>query len=161
MTIEQSQIDALRNAALPPQHLLIDGKWSAAAGGTLDVTSPIDGQQLTTLGAANTTDVDRAVAAARQAFADGRWSRLAPAARKTILHRIADRIEAEALALTVLGVRDNGTEISMALKAEAGSAAGTFRYYAEAIDKVYGQIAPTPPDVLGLVHHVPVGVVGA
>ena len=103
----------------------------------------------------------RAVAAARRAFEDGRWSRLAPAARKAVLHRIADRIEAEALALTVLGVRDNGTEISMALKAEAGSAAGTFRYYAEAIDKVYGQIAPTAPDVLGMVHHVPVGVVAA
>lgn len=101
------------------------------------------------------------MAAARRAFEDGRWSRLPPAARKAVLHRIADRIEAEALALTVLGVRDNGTEISMALKAEAGSAAGTFRYYAEAIDKVYGQIAPTAPDVLGLVHHVPVGVVGA
>lgn len=103
----------------------------------------------------------RAVAAARRAFEDGRWSRLSPAARKAVLHRIADRIEAEALALTVLGVRDNGTEIGMALKAEAGSAAGTFRYYAEAIDKVYGQIAPTAPDVLGLVHHVPVGVVAA
>ena len=103
----------------------------------------------------------RAVAAARRAFEDGRWSRLSPAARKAVLHRIADRIEAEALALTVLGVRDNGTEIGMALKAEAGSAAGTFRYYAEAIDKVYGQIAPTAADVLGLVHHVPVGVVAA
>lgn len=105
--------------------------------------------------------MDRAVAAARGAFDDGRWSRTAPAVRKKVLHRIADLIEAEALALTVLGVRDNGTEINMALKAEAGSAAGTFRYYAEAIDKVYGQIAPTDPSVLGLVHHDPVGVVGA
>jgi gamma-glutamyl-gamma-aminobutyraldehyde dehydrogenase len=49
----------------------------------------------------------------------------------------------------------------MALKAEPGSAAGTFRYYAEAIDKVPGEIAPTAPDVLGLVHRVPVGVVAA
>ena len=77
------------------------------------------------------------------------------------MHRIADIIEARSLELTVLGVRDNGTEIGMALKAEAGSAAGTFRYYAEAIDKVYGEVAPTSPDVLGLVHKEPVGVVGA
>jgi gamma-glutamyl-gamma-aminobutyraldehyde dehydrogenase len=62
--------------------------------------------------------------------------------------------------LAVLGVRDNGTEISMALKAEPGSAAGTFRYYAEAIDKVYGEVAPTAPNVLGLIHREPVGVVG-
>lgn len=103
----------------------------------------------------------RAVASARAAFQDGRWSRLAPGARKKVMHAIADRIEAEALALTVLGIRDNGTEFAMALKAEAGSAAGTFRYYAEALDKVPGEVAPTAPDVLGLVHRVPVGVVGA
>lgn len=70
-------------------------------------------------------------------------------------------IQANALELAVLGVRDNGTEIGMALKAEPGSAAGTFRYYAEALDKVYGEIAPTGGDVLGLVHKEPVGVVGA
>ncbi len=78
-----------------------------------------------------------------------------------MLHKLADLIEANALELAVLGVRDNGTEIGMALKAEPGSAAGTFRYYAEALDKVYGEIAPTAPGILGLVHKEPVGVVGA
>ncbi len=86
---------------------------------------------------------------------------MSPGARKKVLHRLADLIERDALELAVLGVRDNGTEISMALKAEAGSAAATFRYYAEAVDKVAGEVAPTAPDVLGLVHRVPVGVVGA
>jgi gamma-glutamyl-gamma-aminobutyraldehyde dehydrogenase len=159
--VEQALIDALRGASVPPQKLLIGGTWQEAAGGTLDVHSPIDGQRLTTIGRADKSDVDRAVAAARAAFDDGRWSRMAPAGRKKVLHKIADIIERDALALTVLGVRDNGTEINMALKAEAGSAAGTFRYYAEAIDKVYGEIAPTDPSVLGLVHREAVGVVGA
>ena len=101
------------------------------------------------------------MASARAAFDDGRWSRMAPAGRKKVLHRLADLIERDALELAVLGVRDNGTEISMAIKAEAGSAAATFRYYAEALDKVYGEIAPTADNVLGLVHREPVGVVGA
>jgi 4-(gamma-glutamylamino)butanal dehydrogenase len=100
---------------------------------------------LTTIADAGAADVDRAVAAARAAFEGGAWSRAAPAFRKKVMHRIADAIEAEALALAVLGVRDNGTEIGMALKAEPGSAAATFRYYAEALDKVYGEIAPTAP----------------
>ncbi len=78
-----------------------------------------------------------------------------------MLHRIANRIEAEALELAVLGIRDNGTELAMALRAEPGSAAGTFRYYAEALDKVAGEVAPTAPGVLGLVHRAPVGVVAA
>ena len=78
-----------------------------------------------------------------------------------MLLRLAELIERDALELAVLGVRDNGTEIGMALKAEPGSAAGTFRYYAEAIDKVYGEIAPTAEGVLGLVRREALGVIGA
>ncbi|MBU2983007.1 aldehyde dehydrogenase [Lentibacter algarum] len=139
----------------------MNGAWQDAQGEALEVCSPIDGQKLTTLASATTEDVDRAASAARAAFEDGRWASMAPAGRKKVLHKIADLIEQYAVELTVLGVRDNGTEFNMALKAEAGSAAGTFRYYAEAIDKIYGEIAPTAPNVLGLVHHAPVGVVGA
>ncbi|MFC3614096.1 aldehyde dehydrogenase [Lutimaribacter marinistellae] len=154
-------MDTLRQADVAPQKLFLEGSWQEGTGTPLEATSPIDGTVLTTLSGASAADVDRAVASARQAFDDGRWSRLAPAARKKVLHKIADRIEAEALKLAVLGVRDNGTELNMALKAEPGSAAGTFRYYAEALDKVAGEVAPTPPDILGLVHRAPVGVVAA
>ncbi len=161
MTTHQSKIDRLRQAALAPQRLFIDGAWQDGSGARLDVTSPIDGTFLTTLAGATRADVEGAVAAARRAFEDRRWCGLAPGARKKVLYAIAARIEAEALELSVLGVRDNGTELAMALRAEAGSAAATFRYYAEAVDKVAGEIAPTAPDILGLVHRVPVGVVGA
>jgi 4-(gamma-glutamylamino)butanal dehydrogenase len=158
----QDQIDALRHLPVADQALLIDGCHSAAASGqTLDVVSPIDGQRLCSLPAADHTDVDRAVAAARKAFDQGTWSRMPPAERKKILHRMADRIEAQQAELAVLGVRDNGTEIGMAWKAEPGSAAATFRYYAELVDKIQGEIAPTAPNVLGLVHKEPVGVVAA
>ncbi|MCB1329343.1 MAG: aldehyde dehydrogenase [Maritimibacter sp.] len=154
-------MDELRRQPVPPQKLFIDGTWQAAEGEALDVLSPIDGQVLTTIERAQASDVDRAVAAARRAFDDGRWSRRAPGERKKVLLRLAELIERDALELAVLGVRDNGTEISMAFKAEAGSAAATFRYYAEALDKLYGEIAPTGPGVLGLVHREPVGVIGA
>jgi gamma-glutamyl-gamma-aminobutyraldehyde dehydrogenase len=158
----QTRIDTLRHTAVPPQSLFIGGAWQdARSGARMDVISPIDGARLTTIPDAGAEDVDRAVAAGRAAFEKGSWSRAAPAERKKILLRIADLIERDALDLAVLGVRDNGTEISMALKAEPGSAAGTFRYYAEAIDKVYGEIAPTAGNVLGLIHREPVGVVAA
>ncbi len=158
---DQAAIDKLRAVPVPPQKLFIDGAWSdPASGAALDVISPIDGTKLTTLADADATDIDRAVRAARKSYETGAWSRAAPAERKKVMHRIADLIEQRMLELAVLGVRDNGTEISMALKAEPGSAAGTFRYYAEAIDKVYGEIAPTAENVLGLVHREPVGVVG-
>jgi gamma-glutamyl-gamma-aminobutyraldehyde dehydrogenase len=158
----QDKIDQLRRLPVPGQSLFIGGGWrEAKSGATMDVTSPIDGSILTTIADAGTDDVDLAVAAARSAFEKGAWSKAAPADRRKVLLRIADLIEKNALELAVLGVRDNGTEISMALKAEPGSAAGTFRYYAEAIDKVYGEIAPTAENVLGLVHRAPIGVVAA
>lgn len=160
--MKQELIDAQRQLPIPDQGLLIDGQWTAAASGqTLHVVSPIDGRPLCTIAAAGRADVDRAVQAARRSFEQGVWSRMAPAERKKILHRIADRIEAHHAELAVLGVRDNGTEIAMAWKAEPGSAAGTFRYYAECVDKVNGEIAPTPEGTLGLVHKEPVGVVAA
>ena len=158
----QDKIDQLRALPVPPQSLFIDGAWRAASSGaTMEVVSPIDGSILTMIADAGADDVDLAVTAARAAFEKGTWSKAAPAERKKVLLRIADLIEKHALELAVLGVRDNGTEISMALKAEPGSAASTFRYYAEAIDKVYGEIAPTAENVLGLVHRVPIGVVAA
>ncbi len=157
----QADITRLATAAVAPQKLLIDGNRMDGEAGATEVFSPIDGSRLTTTAAASAADVTRAVASARAAFEDGRWSRMAPSGRKAVLHRLADLIDSRALELAVLGVRDNGTEIAMALKAEPGSAAGTFRYYAEAIDKVYGEIAPTAHNVLALVHHEPVGVVAA
>lgn len=160
--MKQEQIDALRHQALPDQRLLINGQWQdASSGQTLPVVSPIDGQPLCHMAAAGPDDVDHAVRAARRTFEQGVWSRMAPAERKKVLHRIAERIDAHHAELAVLGVRDNGTEIAMAWKAEPGSAAGTFRYYAECVDKVNGEIAPTPDGTLGLIHKEPVGVVAA
>lgn len=160
--LDQIEINALRGQTLAPRGLLIDGKTiPGSAGETLDTFSPIDGSLLTTIAAGTKDDTDHAVSKAKTAFDDGRWRTMPPAARKKIMHKWADLIEAEALALAVLGVRDNGTEISMALRAECGSAANTIRYYAEAIDKLYGEIAPTAPEFLGLIHKEPIGVVAA
>lgn len=160
--MSQDRINALREKIVPQQALFIDGKWVAAASGAvLDVFSPLDGSRLTTIADAGAEDVARACYSARDAFEQGVWSRAAPAQRKKVLMKLAELIEAEALDLAVLGVRDNGTEIGMALKAEPASAAATFRYYAELVDKVYGEVAPTAENVLGLVHREPVGVVAA
>ncbi|MGH1575814.1 aldehyde dehydrogenase [Planktotalea sp.] len=160
--MDQTQIEALRAQAVTPFTHIIDGKQVAASdGATLDVISPIDGSVLTTIAKGTVSDMERAIASARASFEDQRWAGQPPAARKKVLLKWADLIEANALELAVLGVRDNGTEIGMAMKAEPGSAAGTIRYYAEALDKIYGEIAPTSHDVLGMIHKEPVGVVGA
>ena len=158
----QNQINALRQIAIQPQGLFIDGRMTPPqAGRVLDVVSPLDGAAITTIADADASDVAWACASARRAFEKGDWSRMAPAQRKKILLKWSDLIDKNTLELAVLGVRDNGTEIAMALKAEPASAAATIRYYAELIDKVYGEIAPTADNVLALVHREAIGVVAA
>lgn len=160
--MDQSSIDALRSRPIAPRSHLIGGKHVPASdGGQMDVLSPLDGQVLTQVAKGTAKDMHDAIASARAAFEDRRWAGQSPAARKKVMLKWADLIEANALELAVLGVRDNGTEIGMAMKAEPGSAAGTIRYYAEALDKIYGEIAPTSDDVLAMIHKEPVGVVGA
>ena len=159
--LNQKQIDSYRDKKISPQKLFIDGAWIDGSGDDFEIVSPINGKKFTSIKRATVSDMEMAIKAARMSFDNGSWSNMAPTQRKKILHKLADLIERDALELTVLGVRDNGTEINMAINAEAGSAAGTFRYYAECIDKVYGEIAPTANDVLGLIHKEPVGVVGA
>lgn len=160
--MDQTKIDALRARPVPAFSHLIDGKHVPAFdGGTMDILSPIDGQVFTQVARGTAADMEAAIASGRTAFEDRRWAGQPPAVRKKVLMKWADLIEANALELAVLGVRDNGTEIGMAIKAEPGSAAGTIRYYAEALDKIYGEIAPTSSDILGMIHKEPVGVVGA
>ncbi len=160
--MNQLEIDQLRARPVKPRQHFINGAWvNGRAGATIEVISPIDGKGFTTLQDGSVHDIDDAVKAARRAYESGSWSSLAPADRKKVLFKLAALIEKHALELAVLGVRENGTEISMAFKAEPGSAAATFRWYGEAIDKIYGEIAATPPNILGLIHREPIGVVGA
>lgn len=160
--MQQDRIDELRALPVAQPEMIVGGARVGVADRSVSpVVSPIDGAVLTQLPEASADDVDAAVMAARSSFDAGVWARMAPAARKKIMVRWTQLIEDHALELAVLGVRDNGTEIAMAYKAEPMSAAATLRYYGEAIDKVYGEIAPTDPSVLGLIHREPVGVVGA
>jgi len=159
--LDQATIDELRSRVIPDQHNFIDNQFvNNPATKRLDVDSPIDGRVFTSICDSSNEDVDSAVLAARGAFNRGDWSNCAPAYRKKILLKWAKLIEQHALEIAVLGVRDNGTDINTALKGEPLGAANTLRYYAEAADKLYGEIAPTSDTVLGLIHREPVGVVG-
>ena len=160
--MRQENLDMLRVMPVAAPAMIINGKSvMAETGATLDVVSPIDGALLTQIPNASEADVTIAVTSARRSFDSGVWSRTHPMVRKKLMLAWADLIEKHAVELAVLGVRDNGTEISMAFKAEPMSAANTIRYYAEAIDKIYGEVAPTDPSTLAMILKEPIGVVGA
>jgi acyl-CoA reductase-like NAD-dependent aldehyde dehydrogenase len=133
----------------------------AASGKTFDDVSPLDGRVLAKVAACDTEDVDRAVAAARRAFESGSWSRMAPAKRKRILQRFAERLREQADELALLETLDMGKPISDAASIDIPAVVGCTARYAEAIDKVYDEVAPTSQSALALICREPLGVIGA
>ncbi len=141
---------------------VIDGRRvPAASGETFDCRSPIDGRTLTQVARGAAADVDAAVAAARRAFHDGRWARQSPIARKQVLLRFAEKIHAAREELALLETLDMGKPIRASLETDVPLVVRCIAWYGEAIDKVYGEVAPTPNDALALVTREPMGVIGA
>jgi acyl-CoA reductase-like NAD-dependent aldehyde dehydrogenase len=152
-----------RAAAIRPRtDLFIDGAFVPAASGRTfaDVTGR-DGSTIAHVAEADGEDVERAVAAARRSFDDGRWARQTPADRKQVLLRLAELMRANRDELALLESLDVGHPIRDAIRVDATSSATTIQWYAETIDKVYGEVGPTGPDALSLVTREPIGVVAA
>src|ERR1700720_3861175 len=140
----------------------IDGRYlDAASGATFDSINPATGKLLARVAAGDEEDINRAVSAARAAFRKGSWADLAPAKRKKILLRFAEVILRHTEELALLETLDMGKPISDSLKIDVPGAARCLQWYAEAIDKVYDQVAPTGPRALALITREPMGVVGA
>ena len=151
-----------RAAALQPRTAaFIGGRLTAAASGeTFDDVSPIDGKVFARVASCDEVDVGLAVASARAAFDRGSWSSMAPAGRKRVLQRYAELILKHKEELALLETLDMGKPISDSLKVDVPSAARCIQWYAEAVDKVYDEVAPTGPKALALVTREPLGVVG-
>ncbi|PWF41342.1 aldehyde dehydrogenase [Massilia glaciei] len=141
---------------------LIGGRrvW-AASNQQFDDVSPIDGRVLGPVARCDVADVDAAVAAARAAFEDRRWAGQAPAARKRVLIRFADLVLANTAELALLETLDMGKPIQYSQSVDVAAAANCIRWYGEAIDKIYDEIAPTADNSLALITREPVGVVAA
>jgi len=140
----------------------IDGKFTdAASGKTFDSINPATGAVLTLVAECDAEDVNRAVAAGRAAFEDGRWSRMAPGDRKAVMLKLAELIRENLEEMALLDSLDMGKLVTDAVTIDAPGSAHFFQWYAEAIDKVYDEVAPTGPGDLALVSRVPLGVVGA
>lgn len=138
---------------------LIPGQ--AGPGARLDNTTPIDNSVIGTIEAGTAADVDRAVKVARATFKSGEWSALSPAERKRVMLRWTDLMTVHAEELAALDCIDAGKPITECLNTDLPATLDTFRWYAEAIDKCFGRIAPTGPDALGLIVKEPIGVVAA
>jgi aldehyde dehydrogenase (NAD+) len=112
--------------------LFVDGaSMEAASGETFETIDPSTGRAHATVARAGKADVDRAVAAARAAFEDGRWSGLKPERRAAVLQAVAAKLKEQAPRLVDLEVRDAGGTIRKTRSSDVAGAMFTFRTYAE------------------------------
>lgn len=140
----------------------IDGQYvDAASGRTFDCISPINGRVLGKVAECGEEDVQRAVAAARRSFESGAWSQAKPVKRKKILQRFAELAEQRIDELALLESLDMGKPVTDATGYDAPAVARCLAWSGEAIDKVYGEVAPTGPGELGMITREPLGVVAA
>ena len=140
----------------------INGKYvDAVSGKTFDCINPATMTSIADISSCDEEDVNLAVAAARKTFNSGVWSSQAPAERKAVLLKIADLIRQNHEEFAVLESIDMGKPVMDAYNVDVPGAAMFWQWYAEAIDKIYDEVAPTGLGNLALVRRQALGVVGA
>ncbi len=152
---------ALAKGLTLPTQAFVDGSFRPAiSGATFDTINPATGAVLAKVAACAAADVDFAVAKARDAFEDGRWSRLPPRDRKEALIRLAKLIRRNARELAVMESLDSGKTIFDCETVDVPETINCLIWHAELIDKIYDQVSPASDDHIAMVVREPVGVVG-
>uniref|UniRef100_A0A8C7P9L7 10-formyltetrahydrofolate dehydrogenase n=1 Tax=Oncorhynchus mykiss TaxID=8022 RepID=A0A8C7P9L7_ONCMY len=126
-----------------PHQLFINGEFVDAEGGkTYKTINPTDGTAICDVSLAQASDVDRAVAAAKEAFEEGEWGKINPRDRGRLLYKLADLMEEHQEELATIESMDSGAVYTLALKTHVGMSIQTFRYFAGWCDKIQGCTIP-------------------
>ena len=140
----------------------IDGKFvNSVSGKTMNSINPATSEILTEVAACDQNDINNAVVSARRSFESGNWSCMAPTDRKGILLKLSNLIRENLVELALLDSLDMGKLVADAATVDVPGSAMFFQWYAESIDKIYDEIAPTGVGDLAMISREPLGVVGA
>jgi acyl-CoA reductase-like NAD-dependent aldehyde dehydrogenase len=159
-TLPDALSEPARAFAGRDHQLLIDGEHVPAADGrTFETIDPSTGLVIARVAHAGHADVERAVLAARAAFAAGPWGSMAAADRALLINRLADEIDAHADELAELEALDNGKPVKLAKIVDVASAARQLRHFAGWPERILGDVIPVQqPDILCYTRKEPVGV---
>ena len=141
--------------------LLIDGDLVDGGADGFDTINPATEEVIREVGAANRSDVDAAVDAARAAFQNPQWRRMPGVQRANLLFKLADALEQHAQEFAELETTDQGQPIGMALNFSVGSSVEHLRYYAGWATKIEGETVEVGfPETFAYTQREPVGVCG-
>ncbi len=142
-------------------HRLLIGseRLDAADGRTFATVDPATARQIAEVALGGAQDVDRAVNAARAAFAEGPWGSMPASGRERLMHALADAIEAHAEEIAQIESLDNGKPVGLAQYVDVNGAVGHLRYFAGWPTKIEGGVLPvTAPNMHCYTRREPVGV---
>ncbi|WP_209597955.1 aldehyde dehydrogenase [Ruegeria sp. HKCCSP351] len=159
--LTQDEYKSIAAGLTLPTGAFIDGAFRPAISGrTFATVNPATGENLADIASCDGADVDFAVAKAREAFDDGRWSKLHPSDRKDVLIRLCKLITRNARELAVMESIDSGKTIFDCETVDVPETIHCLKWHAEAIDKIYDQVSPASDDHIAMVVREPIGVVG-
>uniref|UniRef100_A0A9L0SH69 10-formyltetrahydrofolate dehydrogenase n=1 Tax=Equus caballus TaxID=9796 RepID=A0A9L0SH69_HORSE len=163
--IDYVEKEANRLTIKMPHQLFIGGAFVDAEGDkTYETINPTDGSAICQVSLAQVSDVDKAVAAAKDAFENGLWGKISARDRGRLLYRLADLMEQHQEELATIEALDAGAVYTLALKTHVGMSIQTFRYFAGWCDKIQGSTIPInharPNRNLSLTRKEPIGVCG-
>lgn len=159
--LTHAEYRALAEALDPPRAAFIDDKFRAGHGAKLVTTNPATGEVICEISGCDASDVDFAVSKAREAFDQGRWSKLDPAERKDVLIKLCKLMTRNRRELAVMESVDSGKPIRDCELIDVPETIDTIKWHAEAIDKIYDQVSPSKNGAISMIVREPVGVVGA
>ena len=120
--------------------LFVGGEWvESSHDKTVAVYDPSTGKEIAAVVDASDADIDRAVAAAREAFDDGRWTGLPPSQRARLMNRLADLIEANLADIAELESIDNGKPRAASQGYDIPKCSDTLRYASGWATKLSGE----------------------
>lgn len=151
-------MNKINNSISKSQNLIGNAWVPAQSGRVLPVVSPIDGTTFSEIPDSDAADVDLAVAAAREAFETGLWSKLTAVERGRLMFKLSLRILEEKEALAQLETRDNGKPIKQS-RTDMIMAARYFEFYGSAADKLHGEVIPFMNNYDVAMYREPHGVV--
>ncbi|MDM0068054.1 aldehyde dehydrogenase [Variovorax sp. J31P207] len=140
--------------------LNVAGEWRLGGGDVYESLYPATGEPIARLRAASLADVDEAIERAHHAFLTSGWAQMLPHQRASVLHRVAQLIREQSEALAQKQRLDNGKPISETRNLVA-SAAGTFQFFAAALETLEDTITPSRGPFVTMSVHEPMGVVAA
>ena len=148
--------------AMPHYSLFIDGQWcEGAEGQTMQSINPATGLPWATFACASSSDVERAVSAARRALQDPDWRDMTATQRGKLLYRLAELIERDAQKIGEIETTDSG-KLLAETSAQSAYVGDYYRYYAGLADKIEGAVLPIDkPDMHVFTRREPIGVVAA